>query len=152
MTRLLRVSHDYPVAPRALWDLVTDLDQFEEMCGGLVTFEGLPPGRVSQGMVAEVRVRLFGRLPPMEYRMEVVEVDDLNMRVRSSEFGAGVRSWRHSFQVSASPAGARLTDTIEIDAGWLTWAYALWARILYRTRHGARMRLLGLAAPPRRLL
>lgn len=152
MTRLVRVTHDYPVAPRTLWDLVTDLDRLEEVCAGLVTFEGLPSGRIHPGLVAEVRVRLFGRLPPQEYRMEVVEVDDQAMKARSSEFGAGVRSWRHTFQVTASPLGARLTDTIEIDAGWLTWAYALWAWYLYRARHGARLKILGLEQSPQRLL
>ena len=51
--------------------------------------------------------------------------------------------WHHTLTVTRTPGGARLTDEIVIDAGWLTPMFAAWAKVLYRARHKPRLRLLG---------
>lgn len=142
MPARVRIDHEYPVAPQTLWRLVTDLDVLAKVSKGFVTFEGLPSGALVQGQVIEVKFRLFGVFPPQPYRMEVLEVDPEDMRVRSFEFGGGVKSWRHTFQVHSTEQGAKLSDYIEIDAGWLSPLFALYAQILYRSRHKPRLRLL----------
>lgn len=140
--RTIRVTHDYPVPPRRLWALVTDYEALGRVMEGVVAFEGLPEGRTRTGQVVDVQVSLFGRLPKQPYRMEVLDCDDARMVLRSSESGAGVRSWRHTLSVEAIPGGSRLRDVIEIDAGILTPVFALWARYLYGARHAPRLRLL----------
>lgn len=143
--KTVTVTHDYAVPAPVLWALVTDYDALAEVMKGLISFEGLPAGRTRTGQKLEVMVSLFGRLPPRPYVMEVLECDEDNMRLRSSEKGAGVKSWHHTLTVTGTQTGCRLTDRIEIDAGWLTPVFALWARYLYKARHKPRLRLLGIA-------
>tara|TARA_B100000378_G_C18029800_1_gene407119 strand:- start:1309 stop:1587 length:279 start_codon:yes stop_codon:yes gene_type:complete len=74
--------------------------------------------------------------------MEVLECDNEAMILRSFEKGAGVKSWRHTLTVEPLQSGSRLRDVIEIEAGWMTWAFARWARFLYRKRHEPRIQML----------
>nr|WP_321509497.1 SRPBCC family protein [uncultured Celeribacter sp.] len=136
------LQHEYDAAAQDVWALATDLDALKEIMEGVVTFEGLPGGRVYEGQQITVQVSLFGKLPSQPYFMEVLECDDKAMILRSSEKGAGVKSWRHTLTVEPTASGSRLRDVIEIDAGWITWAYALWAKYLYGKRHKPRVRLL----------
>lgn len=140
--KTVHLTHDYPVSPERLWTLATDYGALARVMEGVVAFEGLPEGRVQEGQKIDVMVSLFGKLPKQPYHMEVVECDDSRMVLRSSEKGAGVKEWRHTMRVTPAPGGSRLTDTIEIEAGLLTGAFALWARYLYGARHKPRLRLL----------
>ena len=142
MPRTVTLTHDYPHPPAAVWQVATDLDDLAEVCRPLLRFSGLPSGRIRQGQVIEVGVRLFGILPEQPYRMTVVELDDDAMTFRSDENGSGVEYWRHTLSVTADGPGARLTETIEIEAGRATPAFAAWARLLYRRRHPGRLRIL----------
>ncbi|MQQ10463.1 hypothetical protein GFB49_18520 [Epibacterium sp. SM1979] len=121
--------------------MATDYAALSEVMEGLVSFEGLPAGRTQTGQRLEVMVSLFGKLPAQPYRMEVLECDNQRMILRSSERGAGVKTWLHSLKVTKIETGSRLHDRIEIDAGMLTPVFALWARYLYRARHKPRLRL-----------
>lgn len=134
--------HDYAVSPARLWALVTDYDALAKVMAGKITFDGLPEGRTRAGQRIDVMVSLFGRLPPQPYHMHVLSCDDTARELRSSEKGAGVRSWHHHLAVTQTQGGSRLTETLEIDAGWLTWAFVLWAKHLYGARHQPRLALL----------
>ena len=136
------LEHDYSAAAEEVWTLATDLDALKEIMEGVVEFEGMPGGRIYQGQKIHVLVSLFGKLPPQPYFMEVLECDDEAMVLRSFEKGAGVKSWHHKLSVVSQGSGCRLRDVIDIDAGWMTWAFALWARYLYRKRHKPRVRIL----------
>lgn len=136
------VENEYSVPPTQLWEIVTDYNALAQVMDGIATFEGLPSGRTQTGQRLEVMVSLFGKLPKQPYVMEVLECDDENMVLRSSEYGAGVKSWRHTLTVTETPDGCRLRDQIEIDAGWKTPVFAAWARYLYGARHKPRLRLL----------
>ena len=140
--RTIELSHDYPVSAQRLWELVTDYDALAEVMKGIIKFDGLPSGHTRPGQSFTVMVSVFGVLPPQPYHMEVLECDDRRMVLRSTERGAGVKVWKHSLIVFPMADGSRLMETIEIDAGWLTFAFARWARYLYRARHKPRLRLL----------
>lgn len=140
--RTVRLSHEYTANPHELWAICIDLDALADMMDGLVSFEGLPSGQIYEGQEIDVQVSLFGRLPSQPYHMRVDECDANAMRVRSTEFGAGVQSWRHTMIVEPTSGGSKLIDVIEIEAGWLTWAFALWARYVYQSRHAARQKML----------
>ncbi|MCA0964334.1 SRPBCC family protein [Salipiger bermudensis] len=140
--KTVRLEHEYSSPAKEVWALVTDLDALAEITDGIVTFEGLPSGRVYQGQQITVRVSLFGILPPQPYFMEVLECDNDALVLRSFEKGAGVKSWRHTLTVEPQQSGSRLREVIEIDAGWMSWAFALWARFLYRKRHEPRVQML----------
>ena len=143
--RTVHVENEYDVPPEKLWAIVTDYDALAFVMKGMMSFEGLPKGRTHTGQKMTVMVSLFGKLPAQPYHMEVLECDDDAMILRSCEHGAGVKSWRHTLSVSKTATGCTLTDTIEIDAGALTFIFALWARFLYQKRHKPRLVLLGLA-------
>lgn len=136
------VENDYPASAERLWALATDYAALGEVMEGIVHFEGLPPGRTQTGQKVDVMVSLFGRLPAQPYSMKVLECDDARRVLRSSEKGAGVKSWRHTLTVTETATGSRLRDVIEIDAGWLTPVFARWAKYLYGARHKPRLRLL----------
>ncbi|WP_299085304.1 SRPBCC family protein [uncultured Ruegeria sp.] len=140
--RIVTIQNDYPVSASRLWALATDYAALSEVMEGLVSFEGLPEGRARTGQRLEVMVSLFGKLPAQPYRIDVLECDNQRMILRSSERGAGVKTWLHSLTVMENETGSRLQDRIEIDAGMLTPVFALWARYLYRARHRPRLRLL----------
>ena len=140
--RQLTLTHDYDVSPERLWALATDYGALAQVMAGRIAFEGLPEGRTKSGQSVDVMVSLFGKLPPQPYHMDVLECNDVTWTLRSSERGAGVKSWKHRVQVTATDQGSRLTDTLEIDAGWLTRPFCIWARYLYSARHAPRVRLL----------
>ena len=138
----VKLEYEYASPAKDVWALATDLDAFREIMDGVITFEGLPSGRLYRGQKMTVRVSLFGKLPAQPYFMEVLECDDDAMMLQSFEKGAGVKSWRHTLTVEPHQSGSRLRDIIEIDAGWMTWVFAAWARFLYRKRHEPRVRML----------
>lgn len=141
--RTVHLEHHYSAQSARVWAMATDFEALKEVSRRIVTFDGVPKGRTKAGQAFDVRVSLFGFLPWQDYHMEVVELDEANMLIRSSERGAGVKSWSHTMQVSPCPdGGTTLSDTIEIDAGWLTPVFAAWARFLYRARHKPRLDML----------
>jgi len=140
--RTIQLIHDYPYSARKVWEIAIDYDSLAEVMEGLIRFEGLPSGKVQAGQSVTVMVSLFNRLPAQPYHMEVVEFDDAAMRLVSSERGVGVKSWRHSLRVEATQTGCTLFDTIEIDAGWLTMPFSVWAKFLYKRRHNPRLTIL----------
>ncbi len=136
------IENDYAAPAEKLWRVATDYAALVEVMEGLVSFTGLPPGRTQTGQKINVMVSLFGKLPQQPYFMEVLECDDVCMILRSSERGAGVKSWLHTLTVTETPEGSRLTDRIDIDAGVLTPIFAIWAKYLYSARHKPRQKLL----------
>lgn len=140
--RIVYLKHEYPFLARDVWEVATDYDCLAEVMKGMITFEGLPKGRIKAVQSASVMVSLFGRLPAQPYHMEVVAFDDKAMTLTSSEIGAGVKSWRHTLQDLPTETGCTLTDRIEIEAGMLTIPFALWAKVLYAKRHKPRLCIL----------
>ena len=138
----ITLQHEYPYPADLVWAVATDLDHLKEVVAGLVEFRNLPSGRIYHGQRLDVDVSLFGKLPYKPYHMHVAHLDDAVMHFKSSEKGAGVKSWNHELNVVAADDGSRVTETIEIDAGLLTPIFKWWASYLYRSRHQPRMRIL----------
>jgi hypothetical protein len=142
MPATVSTSHDYNASPDRVWQVATSWDCLREAVRGLIDYEPLPDEPMHQGQVIKTNVSLFGRLPPFPYVMEVVHFDPEARTFASHEYGGAVKAWNHTLTVAPTPDGARLDDTIEIDAGWLTPIYALWAKFMYARRHKPRLRML----------
>lgn len=142
MSRTVRLSHDYPFPPALVWRVVTDLDHLKTVTEGLLAFRDLPSGRIHGDQRLQVHVSLFGLLPYQPYTMVVAACDDAAMTFLSEEQGAGVKSWRHRLAVCPTGWGCSVLETIEIEAGLLTPAFAAWARFMYRRRHRPRLHIL----------
>ncbi len=142
---LVEVRNDYAVSPDALWDVTTDYAKLATLNAGMVAMRNIPAGRLATGDDFTCEVSLFGLLPWQPYRIRIREVNDAGRFFLSEEDGSGVDMWRHRSSVIETEGGAALIDRIEIEAGWKTALVARWATLLYRRRHPARLRLLGLA-------
>ncbi|MGR3496490.1 SRPBCC family protein [Citreimonas sp.] len=145
MTRTVSLSYEYDACPDRLWRLVTDLAMLEPLSNGLVTFRGLPEGRLTRGQCLDIAVSPFGRLPWRPYVIKVLDRDDDTRRFHTLEYGAGIDRWEHWLSVSETRSGSRLSERIEISAGAMALPVSLWAGFMYRTRHRVRRRLLGLS-------
>lgn len=149
MAKTVTLHHDYDADPRDVWAVATDFASFAEAMKGVATFDGMPTeGRLAAGDVFDVKVRLFGWFPPMDYHMELVNFDDAVMTFTSVEHGGSIKRWAHTLTVTRSENGARLSDQVEIDAGLTTRLMVLWARFVYRKRHAPRQRMLARRATP----
>ncbi|MEJ6403972.1 SRPBCC family protein [Yoonia sp. 2307UL14-13] len=143
MPKPVVISHFYQAPPEAVWQVATDFACFAEAMRGVATFEGMPTeGRLKAGDRFDVRVRLFGWMPPMNYYMTLAAYDPALRCFRSIEHGGSIRRWEHVLQVVPENEGARLTDTVHIDAGLTTPLMRVWARYVYRKRHPPRLRML----------
>lgn len=141
--KTIALHHKYAALPQRVWTLATDYGALQEVMRGLITFKGMPQGRVIQGQHIQVQVSLFGKLPWQPYSMTIAQCDDDAMTFLTLETGAGVKSWRHKLTVTATDVGGScLTDEIEIGAGMLTPIFAACAKYLYRSRHRPREQLL----------
>lgn len=143
-TVIIRNTYDVPA--EQLWKAATNYGDLDKVAGSAVSFQGLPDGEFSQGQSISVTISLLGLLPRQDYHIAILERDDINRILRSSERGAGVNIWNHTMAVSDHADGSLLTDTVEVEAGWLTIPAALWAKYLYRSRHKPRLRVLASAA------
>lgn len=145
MPRTIRLVHDYDASPDAVWALAKDFTKLADMSEGSVAYRGLPDEPVKQGDVVrfEVKPSYARSWKPFTVFMKVV--DDERRRFVSNEEGAGVKSWEHTLTVDETPTGARQTDEITIDAGWLTPFVAFMAKRMYSRRDAVRRRLLGIA-------
>ncbi|MGR3436872.1 MAG: SRPBCC family protein [Shimia sp.] len=142
--RRVVLAHDYDAPPGAVWALAVDFAALARAMRGLVTFRGLPEGRIRAGQVIEAEARLLGVSPWRPHRMEVEVCDDAAMTFQSRESGPGLRRWDHRLTVASHGTGARLSDVVEVEADrpWQTPILARWARIAYRRRHAARRAML----------
>ena len=142
MKQSVELIHDYPYPAERLWHVVTDFGFLEEVVAGVISFRGLPKGKVALGQKIEVGVSLFGVLPYQPYEMELLALDSQNYTFHSLEKGAGVRAWEHHLKVENTANGSRLVEKIVIDAGLLTPIFKLWATFLYKKRHIPRLDIL----------
>lgn len=142
--KTVTLEHFYPANPKDVWGLAIDLDAFHEIMDHMITFEGLPSGKIFKGQSIDVKTSLFGKLPKQPYHMEVVECDHDQMMFLSSERGSGVKKWQHRLTIVPHEDGALLTDRIEIEANikLLTPLFALWAKHMYEARHQPRLKIL----------
>lgn len=140
LVRRVVVAADYPVAADALWRGAVSYAALERMMSGPLVRVACPPGEEHEGHDLTLVFRLFGQVPVGRWRLKIVRRDDTLHRLVSEERGFFVRSWRHEIAIDAlDPATARLTDTIDIDAGVLTPLIAGFARRDYARRHRLRL-------------
>lgn len=149
MAKVVHLTHDYEYEADLVWSILTEFKHLETVMEGLATFKGLPEGQIFEGQKLSVEVSMFGKLPFQPYFMSVEHCDHKAFTFISSEKGAGVRSWRHSLSVVSHNSGptyaggsCQVIENIEIDAGSITFIFALWAKCMYSARHKRRLAIL----------
>jgi hypothetical protein len=126
-------------APAAVvWNaLVADGGAFRFVTRGLIRYPAATgwTERLTPGVRLSSVLWLFGFVPISRHTLEVVEVDEVERRLVTSEHGGLVRTWRHT--LSVAPTGereCRYTDRVDIDAGPATRVVVAFARGFYAQR------------------
>ena len=132
------LQHDYPVRPAMLWAAALDYAGLDRLICGAEG--GLARGPAARGQNLPIHISFLGA--KRAHFVEVVECDTARMILRATESGRGGRRWRHTMAVTPAGAGSRLTDRIEIEAGFMNPLLSLWARWHFRARHLARLVLI----------
>ena len=143
--KTITVAASYAVPAAALWANVVRYDTLQGMMSGPFVRVQCPQGEEQAGHDVALTFRLFGLIPVGGWRFKVLARDDTERRLLSEESGTGVRFWRHEIKIDAEGEGARLTDTITIDAGALTPLITAFARRDYARRHRLRKTSLAVA-------
>ena len=92
-------------------------------------------------------VFLFRSIPFSRHTIEVTSIDDEAMTLVTEEGGGLVSTWRHYIVVEPLTADTcGYTDRIDIEAGILTGAVAMFARLFYRYRQRRWRRIAPLLA------
>lgn len=135
------VSSELPIPARKVAELVTRPALMRHVLWPIITFPDLPErwGEHADGDregATVVQLRLLGVLPLWRHTVRVAHADPENLVAVTEEHGGPVRMWRHRLTaVPLGPDRCRYTDEVEIDAGRLTGASRVVARLLYRYRH-----------------
>lgn len=128
-----------------VWDAMQLPATFVYVCRGLFGVpalagrtEPLHAGERGSGWLIAFHV-----FPAYRHTIEVRSVDEESHTIRTHEHGGVIDSWNHTLHVeSAGPGRCRYSDTIEIEAGRLTWVVTLVARGIFRYRHRRWHRLI----------
>lgn len=137
MARTVRVETTLDTTADRVWAAMKHPASFLYVCRGLFGWPALN-GRTDQireGEAGSGWLFLFHFLPLHRHGIEVAELNENTMTIRSREHGGILRRWDHTLHVEpAGPQRCRYRDTVEVDAGALTGAVAAGARWIYRYR------------------
>ena len=129
-----------PASPRAVWEAVQRVDTLVAVARPLLVFRPVPgqtlPEQWPVGVPVPMRLWAFGAVPLGRHTLLVESADDEAMTVQTRERSPLLRRWDHRITVAPAGSGRALyADTVEVDAGPLTPAVALVARLFFRHRH-----------------
>lgn len=145
MLKRVRTEHTYEVGADRLWACCVSYDCLAKMMASLVSYDGLPDGDMQQGDGLELKVTHFKFTQPVSWWVSVLERDDDNRILRTSEKGGAIHSYFHRLTVQEiGVTQSRLIDEIEFDAGWLSTPMKWWIQHIYKTRDAPRREILGL--------
>jgi hypothetical protein len=146
LTRRVSVQHTYEVPADQLWSCCVSYRCLSAMMASLVTYQGLPDGEMQAGQSVDLQVTHFKFTPPVNWHIDVLQRDDQNRVLQTSEYGGSFNTYLHTLTVDAQgERQSRLTDHIEFDAGWLSLPMMWWVNHIYTKRDAPRRLLLGLS-------
>jgi hypothetical protein len=93
------------------------------------------PERWSEGLTIQCKLFVFGVIPMGVHTVHIEKINQTNYEIQSREHDPLVARWDHL--ISIRPLGdlqSTYRDTIDIDAGSLTFVVWAWANWFYRHR------------------
>lgn len=121
----------------AIWAAVKTPSAFRFVTRGLLVMPVIRSrsGEWREGETVVGWVFLFGFLPFSRHHLHIARIDDSTRTLSSREFGGLIAMWNHDIEVvPVDSMTCRYRDRIEIEAGFLTPAIAVYARWFYRMR------------------
>ncbi len=133
---LVHCATNLPCPPQMVWDEVQKASLLHEVIWPIVVIQGQEwPERWSESAALRCRSFLFGLIPLGLRTLQFERVDPQAREIRTHEFDPLCRRWDHCVRVRELPNGqTKYSDTVEIDAGWLTPLVWLFASCFYRHR------------------
>lgn len=135
--RTVHVETTLPTSADRVWSAMLSPATFLYVCKGLFGFPALA-GRTESLRTGERGtgwLMAFHVIPAYRHTIEVTEVDEATGTIRTREHGGVLKAWNHTLHVEALQADScRYSDTVDIDAGFLTGAVVVIANGIYRYR------------------
>jgi hypothetical protein len=136
----VHIESTWDCPPSRVWDEVQTSRLLLEVASPLVRLSPVDaaefPVRWSAGTTLRCRSRLFGVIPLGVRTLHFERIDHAAREIQTRECDPLIRRWDHLIRVADAGAGCtRYSDSIEIDAGWLTLPVWLFAQWFYRHRH-----------------
>lgn len=135
--RTVQVATTLPTEAARVWTAMLSPATFLYVCRGLFGVPALA-GRVEQFQAGErgtAWLLAFHVFPAYRHTIEVLEVDEHTMTIRTHEHGGLLKSWNHTLHVEPlGPGSCRYSDTVDIDAGRATALVVSVANGIYRYR------------------
>ena len=122
------------------WQLLIERSCLVKVCLPLVRFEFLgelkPEKLWIQGQMVRCNCFIFGFLPTGTRELFFERIDAKKMEIQTREKDPLIKKWDHLMAIKDLGQGkSSISDSIEIDAGAMTFVVWLWAQWLYRHRH-----------------
>jgi hypothetical protein len=152
--RRVHVETILPTDADAVWRAMQYPVTFLYVCRGLFGMPALA-GRSAPMRVGERGTGwlfAFHVFPAYRHTLEILSVDEDSRTIATHEFGGVLNSWNHTLHVECvGEMSCRYSDTVDIDAGALTPAVVLIARVIYRYRQRRWHRLVARHLMPERV-
>jgi len=93
------------------------------------------PERWSEGLTIQCKSFVFGLIPIGVRTLRFEKIDQNNYEIQSREHDPLISRWDHLVSITPLDDSRSIyRDTIDIDAGKLTWLVLAWANWFYRHR------------------
>jgi len=135
MPYVITITAYYDDPADQVFDSALDFAEMQTAMSDIARYDGLPSGRVAQGMTFTCDVTFWGLIRNKGHVMHVETLDRDARILQSREHGPSVARWDHLLSVQPDGDGAVWTDQITLDAGWRSWGMARFCRFMYRHRH-----------------
>jgi len=150
---LLHVASLLPCPPDLVWNEVQHISRLREIAWPLVSFHDAPgeklPESWTEGQLVRFRSFLFGLIPLGTRKLKFERIDRSAGEMLTRESDQLCSRWDHCIRVRPLPDGqTKYSDTVEIDAGWLTPFVWLFARWFYRHRQRRWQEIAQRLSPP----
>lgn len=148
----IELSTYLPATPEQVWEAVQQSALLDFVAAPLMVFVPVSPPAFPKHWVEGdylTQMRLFNLLP---LGQQVIAIRDLQIQrehgwqvfsMWDRGHGRLIRRWHHLITLSAEGQGTQYTDTVYIDAGWLTGLVTLFARVFYTHRQRRWRALMG---------
>jgi hypothetical protein len=147
-SKIIRISSVFPAAPDTIWPLLMQVETLRYIAAPYAAFSPLGGETLwREGAVLRFRLRIFG-IPLGIHTISIQKIDRTLYTIKTFEGNTAVPVWNHTIIIEPVEGGARYTDEVEIGAGRLTGAVALWSRAFYRHRQKKWLKLLSRSGNP----
>ena len=126
-------------SPAAVWDEVQTSALLLRVAWPLTRFVPVRaarfPERWSVGATIECKPFIFGFIPTGVHTLHFERVDHKNFEIQTRESNPLISRWDHLISIKSAGDGQSIyRDTINFDAGGLTFVVWLWVAWFYRHR------------------